>query len=232
MGPDDWDDKPGGVVWLMGGPVKLKDFVEPGSLLRPMVEDQPYMEVTWSEEGGRGGGVVASGSFHSQAKVIILYVDYNSLWEMVMELKGGDLRMARVDLDAIYSLMKESTVIHELQHAWDDWRSKGKVWGKQDKAWRGYGSGEGSDEYNAYLRLPAEVNARYSAAVAKMRPYKAKIRPRRWIDEVIDAIKGFELLDPKVQRRIYKRLAAEYFDNKREVDAYMRELDAKMGGKQ
>lgn len=106
-----------------------------------------------------------------------------------------------------------STLIHELQHAYDAYRSGGKY--SSDKRSVGYYRGKvedqmSDDEYAVYLSLPHEYWARFSQTMAEI------FKEGMGFDELVDKFKSssimkFGSLRDGDKRRILKALYA-YWD--------------------
>lgn len=113
-------------------------------------------------------------------------------------------------------------IAHELQHAYDSWRSGGMY--VASKAGRKYNSKYSNDkfqltdkQYYDYLRLPHEVNARFTEVVKRLKPFVKK--PDGSIDLVdFNQFKsdferfyqGFDVITPKMGKRLIKRLYNYY----------------------
>jgi len=192
--------------WLerLGRPVELVKFIDIAPLLRSMLEEWD-VSVYWSNK--LTGGALWSGF----VKAIFLGISDGLLREIAEVLRddGGDRKSRRQAVNRAKDIAdsvlrgKQDSLVHELQHAWDDWRSKGKI---------AQGGVYGVDEFDKYLASPHEVNARYSAAVAKLRWAKRADQPMEWVNKVMSMIDGFTQLPSEVQKRLKVRATAEYYD--------------------
>lgn len=115
-----------------------------------------------------------------------------------------------------------SILLHELQHAYDDYISKGKVFNKKNddigEAIRNINDKTNNDLvfeiYKNYLNLPHEINARFAQAIQKTRMWNLK--EETW-DKIINDFKlcfkdfksnfvGWNVLDEKYKKRITNRV--------------------------
>ena len=96
----------------------------------------------------------------------------------------------------------KDTIIHELQHYYDDWRSKGA-----------YSSISYSNDYNSdkYWGSPEEVNARYTQTVYTLKNDSTIYK--EW-NIVLKEFKlrfiAWDILDRKTQKRLLSRLSQQY----------------------
>lgn len=103
-----------------------------------------------------------------------------TLNEKIKEISTFD----KLDLFTSLYYVFESTLIHEIQHAYDDWISKGKYmenvksnqFQKDINQHFRHANEEASDEqynttFNNYTFLPHEINARFTQAFKKIRKY-------------------------------------------------------------
>lgn len=114
------------------------------------------------------------------------------------------------NLTNLYSYLKknyQNILIHELQHAFDDMRSKGQTF--KDKQSQKYYNSKIKTDYD-YLKLPHEVWARFAEFGKKITPKidKTKIPDLMW------NIRGWEYLDMPTQQRLLKA-AYKLYDLKR-----------------
>lgn len=97
----------------------------------------------------------------------------------------------------------KKTLVHELQHFYDDVRSQGKYVGSN------YSNDSGSDNY---WKSSVEVSARYTDTILQLKNGNV-FYSTKW-SEVLYAFKNlfrkWELLDKDVQERLIKRLSQEY----------------------
>lgn len=113
-------------------------------------------------------------------------------------------------------------IAHELQHGYDSWRSGGmyvasKAGRKYNAAYTDEKAPVTDKQYYDYLRLPHEVNARFTEVVKRLKPFVRK--PDGSIDMVdFNQFKsdferlyeGFDVITPKMAKRLIKRLYAYY----------------------
>lgn len=140
----------------------------------------------------------------------------------------------------------ESTLVHELTHAYDNWRSNGnfandsnkldyrlKQWktkqiykkNREELTDKDY---EALANHNrAYLRLDFEVNARFSQAVRDMRvgetdwdhpEFEDKLKPwAQYYKEFKQAFHGWDQMNVKIRKNLIRRLAKVYKDSADEM---------------
>ena len=105
-----------------------------------------------------------------------------------------------------------STFIHEMQHALDDVKSQGKFDSKAGQSQSVAGSEE--QQYRQYLKLPYEINARFTQAILDIALQYNKIEgPYRLQDLIKNAFKNHNL--DVASNRQYKHLAVrayKFFD--------------------
>lgn len=123
--------------------------------------------------------------------------------------------------DIITQQMRD-TIAHELQHAYDSWRSKRKY--VVNKTVAKYRADYPDDDapvtpkkYYDYLRLPHEINARFTETVKNI---KLIFRNNDGSFDMVDFDKvknefenkfeGFKVIKPKMATRLIKRLYAYY----------------------
>ena len=105
-----------------------------------------------------------------------------------------------------------STLIHEMQHALDDVKSQGKFDTKTGQSQKATGSEE--QQYRQYLKLPYEINARFTQAILDIALQYNKIEgPYRLQDLIKNAFRNHHL--DVASNRQYKHLAVrayKFFD--------------------
>ena len=111
-----------------------------------------------------------------------------------------------------------STMIHEIQHAYDDFRSEGKY---IDPEWRKYTVTE--PDHDTYLKFSHEVSARYTQMITRIKERFYSLtytksasgvidRPtviRRMLNDFKNDFGGWFLLEPETQRRLLTRAGTE-----------------------
>lgn len=177
-------------------------------------------------------------------------VSDNSSWEYYEIILRYDTKLNRkiesnlkkyphTDVRSVYATIYYdlyTTLLHELQHAYDAWRSKGKNSGgqfnstylnKQNKArqLREKGLHNLTDEeievikkgFFAYQNLVHEINARYAQTMHKVRVLIGDEDwneiPRPWADVLSDFKRGFDgwsNMSDKMQKKMIKRLIKSY----------------------
>lgn len=118
----------------------------------------------------------------------------------------------------------QDTVAHELQHAYDSWRSGGMyVRGKLGNQYRAKYPDDDDDkpmtdrQYYDYLRLPYEINARFSETLKRLNILVKKpdgtvdmIDFNKVKDDFENIFPGYKLIQPKMAKRLIKRLFNYY----------------------
>jgi len=154
--------------------------------------------------------------------------------DLLVEKPYGDVKPKDVYFKLFYVFY--TTLLHELQHAYDAWRSKGKAFGGQrskeyvkkqqmaDKLEKKPTSdltpeerNALSDSYNAYLNLTHEINARYAQAMQKARltsvddEWNEIMKPwKEAYSSFRSNFKGWRILSDKMKKRLINRLAKAY----------------------
>lgn len=107
-----------------------------------------------------------------------------------------------------------STFIHEMQHAVDDIKSQGKFDNIDSKAAQQNTAGSVEQRHRQYLKLPYEINARFTQAILDIALQYNKIEgPYRLQDLIKNAFKNHNL--DVASNRQYKHLATrayKFFD--------------------
>ena len=133
---------------------------------------------------------------------------------------------------------RRHSLVHELQHAYDDWDSKGKYKQNkrsQDADWARY-SGQ-PNEGELYLNNPIEISARYRHTVSEL---GVSVRDT-WKDfywKFQSRFDGWRILSVDDKRRLTKRLAAYWIsqhpqqqrDISSDIAAFEQKLRAQYGG--
>lgn len=129
----------------------------------------------------------------------------------------------------IITEVERDTVAHELQHAYDSWISKRKYTAsKASIKYRADYPDENTPitdkQYYDYLRLPHEVNARFTETVRKLKLIVKKddgsfdmVDFEKVKKEFEDNFEGFNLIQPKMAKRLIKRLYAYYLSVKEKI---------------
>lgn len=136
----------------------------------------------------------------------------------------------------IYSNQFFSTLLHELQHAYDSWRSEAKFLNtKSGVNYRNkYSNNVMGDEKQKliYLKQQHEINARFAQMIAqvsffelnlgddKSKPmdYRVMLDFKEVLDEFKRSFVGYEEMTPKTKERLLNRLYKMYEGAKIEVE--------------
>ena len=129
---------------------------------------------------------------------------YSGLYKLI-RLSENEFRQNYTD-DLFLTLKTcyRHILVHELQHAYDDIRSKGNY--NQDKQSQEYYNSQYKSHYS-YLKLPHEVWARFAELAEHITPY---IRRSNLVSIVEDYLRGWEYLDEQMKRRILKAVYKLY----------------------
>lgn len=148
-------------------------------------------------------------------KKIELKLDYKKMVEVVNKIENGldikkdPLFIGRDGLQAV--------LLHELQHAFDDFRSEGKYRGNDELDIYGFPI---KKNYKQYLNLKHEIDARFAQTFSTINFYdKNKIRD---FDDVLNDFKnefvGFNILSSKDKKRILSLFGKFYILKKEELN--------------
>jgi len=152
----------------------------------------------------------ADGSYNKTTKTVTVNLETDWIWELWDNFHGLSRVTKEQYANVLHGLRTENTLIHELTHALDDVKSKGRAWSKSSKNLIDKG-------YDFYLRDNAEVNARYAQALKKIR--RTKLIPdyqdkyggwENYRQEFKWAFSGWEPLTDDQKKRILVRLSKEY----------------------
>jgi predicted HD phosphohydrolase len=179
----------------------------------------------------RGGNKGAYGMYlgdydPSEGREIEINVDLPYIKEKIDEkLRNGPV----TGKDVLYGIHSElfSPLIHELQHAYDDFRSKNKIY--QSKEYKQYLDtymkgkvrdeiGDDIEKVKRYLNLPHEIWARFSQAIQKTSFYTFDIDEEKekliyFMNPIKDVIRdfqrsfyGFSVLSEKMKRKLINKV--------------------------
>lgn len=95
--------------------------------------------------------------------------------------------------------MFRETIIHELQHWYDDIRSKGKYFDKND-----------NNNIQQYLNLSHEISARFTENVSKLDDVNEYDNFKDYFEHFINMFDGWKNLDEKIKKRLTVRLFTHY----------------------
>lgn len=118
-----------------------------------------------------------------------------------------------VGKESLISLVSDhklnSVLAHEMQHAYDDYRSKGKAF--YSKATVKYFNNKklGTSDYDSYLNLSHEIWARFTETALSMDPTETDFR--KWARSFQSNFLGWKLMNEKQKKRLIKELY-KYFD--------------------
>lgn len=182
----------------------LKDFIENSSVRIIFRDNLP--------------GIKTVKGYYQAGVVNILYGENfkdNLRYQIGMH-GGGELGSSEAKwiLKVAIGVAFRSTLIHELQHAYDDYRSRGRY--TSDKKSKNYYSGRNrienmtDEDWKIYFSLPHEYWARFSQTVSDV------FRDGMDFEQLYDKFKNssimrFEYLDEPDKRRLIKALYA-YWD--------------------
>ena len=127
--------------------------------------------------------------------------------------------------DGLYTEKFLSTILHELQHAYDSWRSQGMFMATK----RGYdydakygdlpaGTPMTQQQRDEYDKLEYEINARFTQAIRAIKFYskdeqtkRITLKPFQEIKTEFEEIFGaYEKMTPNFRKRLMKRLSKAY----------------------
>jgi hypothetical protein len=125
--------------------------------------------------------------------------------------------------------VSHDTVAHELQHAYDSWKSGGMyVRGKLGNQYRAKYPDEKAPmtdrQYYDYLRLPYEINARFTEVVKRLKIINRlsdgsfdMVNFDRVKSDFENLYPGFKVIQPKMAKRLIKRLYNYYIGVKEKL---------------
>ena len=143
--------------------------------------------------------------------------------------------------DSTYDENTQSTLTHELQHAYDSWRSEGMF--MASKRGRDYdakygGQPEGTPisqkQRDEYDKLEYEINARFSQAIRAIKFYEKDEQSKNIILKPFDDIKtqfeqkfgSYEKMTPNFVKRLMKRLSKAYYQMSDIITNYNKKLSS------
>ena len=138
------------------------------------------------------------------------FINYR-LEQIFNHYKGGTMKYKEL-INYVYKDLEHyyyGTLVHELQHAYDAYRSDNKYSKNKNNK---------QNDYNEYLNRQHEINARYSETLAILKNYYnnfSNIEDIEWNTFYItfkDNFKGWNILDEKNKKRLTNRLKV-YFDS-------------------
>lgn len=198
---------------------------------------ETYISIEFSEKiNARGQFQDSPGSFKYYKITLRLNERSKKNIERVIDdFEGGNENDMKT---SIYFATNEftSTLLHELQHAYDCWRSEGNFANHQRKD--SYQAGQRrtekiqskpkitrpeyeqlANQQRQYLRLPHEVNARFTQAIADIRIFELDDDFRKvlkkWEDYYYDfrtTFMGYAEMSNGIKKNLVRRLAKVYQD--------------------
>lgn len=146
---------------------------------------------------------------HKNTKYLGAYYRAPKARIIIYVAKEDDLRILENDLAAYDTIRSttaisflrrfKTTLVHELVHAYDDFASQGKAFKHKIIP----------SEYDAYLSLPSEINARFMEVVKELE-HKKLDGWQAYLGAFRFEFKGWKLLTDDQKKRLVRRLAAEY----------------------
>lgn len=169
------------------------------------------------------GGAYGSSYRGEGAHSVFLYFDDKDLHEFATSTKDK----GRVDEIFLRKMMTSrlDVLVHELQHAYDDYRSGGKYTDKQKDKDVSTGDIRRNDDeqYEKYLKYSHEVSARYTQVMSVLKKalmtgelknfsyeYYGKNDLERFMKFFKENFGGWDILDADVKKRLLNRAAVEY----------------------
>lgn len=162
---------------------------------------------------------------------INLYYDYNRFKEKIDEILKEHV-LGRSDLYSKLYYEFHTSLVHELQHSYDDYRSSGMAYNTPEnlkyrkqyyqKMENNIARSQISDmeSYKKYLNLPHEIWARFSQAMIKVRFYtwdldksndKQIVYTMHPLNQVLRDFRyefsNFKVLSPEMQKRLYRKVS-------------------------
>jgi hypothetical protein len=160
------------------------------------------------------------GVYYPESRQLVVYIHpkdterLKSIIDKHYENKHQKAHELQSVLRHILVSMRE-TLIHELQHAWDDYNSEGRFIDG------GLTTDMAETDYEGYLKLSHEINARYTQTVSILQTQglvydefgHVSRLPLTW-DNYLRVFKhhfkGWQLLDGKQQKRLAARLSQHF----------------------
>ena len=209
---------------------EMSEFIKDTSLMIS-TKKRPTSSVRASYRPSFNGGII--NLFYSQEEFnsIASKIEYNNTEEEIENY-----------LYYHFYTKFNSSLIHELQHAYDYWRSQGNAMNKKVESNDYIKSLEAktvadltpeeknalNKSYERYLKLQYEINARFSEALKKLSWYKIiDLTPSGPIKEIQDwdylykkfkyEFYGWNVMSDKMKKRLTQRLAKSYQEVKEKL---------------
>ena len=140
--------------------------------------------------------------------------------------------------DILFSLRNNElseVIVHELQHAYDSWRSGIKYHNTKRKHdyFDKYGNNSvaSKEQHLQYLKMQHEINARFSEAIKKTyfsvhnydresglpMDYLIMLDFKKILDDFKKQFVGFEVMTPSVKERLLNRFVKIYYEKEAEI---------------
>lgn len=172
---------------------------------------------------------------------ITIYYDYNLVKNRIDDVIKDHEEVEAFDVYSKLYYQVNSSLTHELQHAYDDYRSNGMSYNtKQFKAFKEKSYNKNTkiarsqindlETLKRYLNLPHEIWARFSQAMVKLRFYtmdfdnQGKIIEYKMypLQEVMKRFKyeyeNFGVLSDNMKKRLYRKVAQFWQYEKEKID--------------
>lgn len=188
---------------------KLKDFIKNKDLIFY------FSEVDFGQ---------VDGEYKKSKNWVRIYAHRDEFYEVLEDYREDILNLNNISILNIYKLMYDimeesfkSLIVHELQHAYDDFRTNGKfVIHKKTQDYfknqqsKGNENVESKEEYKNYLNLPHEMWARFSETITNFNKYDWKEDFIYLLKGFRNSFKGYKYLDEKDKKRLIKALYKYY----------------------
>jgi len=184
---------------------------------------------------------------------IVIYIDdipelYSKINNEIKEYGVDKYNVNFLHTDLFYDMY--DTLVHELQHAYDDYRSKGKTY--QTKEYQKYlekyirGNVESQinkdiEQAKKYVNLPHEIWARFSQAMIKTRFTKMDFKDKKVILEmkpIRKVVKDFKRhfdhyreLSDKMKRKLMNKVVQFWHHEQDNLDDRIKELNKEIENK-
>jgi GNAT superfamily N-acetyltransferase len=245
-------------AYLKNVPLKTK----PTALLQFVTQSQLYIDFDAKKEGMEKDGYYRADlnnrSLFKETEITLLY-DKESIGAKINEAMSKD-HYSQNSIYTIFYYQFISSLIHELQHAFDDFRSRGKAYStKQSKNYFKKYLDQNNREikmadldpenalkkFREYLKLPHEIWARFAQAFERINFYKidwdddgkggikvtVKMEPlRESISDLKYRMPNFSVLDEKVKQRLYKAVIAYWHRAQELLPAYQKLQQQRFNG--
>ncbi len=180
---------------------------------------------------------------------ISVHYDYNELKESIDSMINEKDKQGRLfSVSDIYAKLYNrfySTLVHEIQHAYDDYRSGGMAY--QTKQYINYlkkyepqikdniiqSQVDDFEKYKAYLNLPHEIWARFSQTIHELQFYDVDFGTHSFIYKMIpmnEVIKrfaykfnGYRVLSDDMKKKLIRKIAQFWHIEKDRVDELNKE---------